>query len=250
VGASTIAVHLAWHFARHANRHTVLLDSDLHRGTCALMLNAQSGPGLRMALETPQRIDELFVERAAQPVGERLHVLAGEENLAEQPGYEPGAVARLVDTLRHRYNFVVVDVPFTGLPMHRDLLMLGHQRVLVMDPTLAGVRDTLRLLALPNGPLHAHRGLVVLNHANRTGGLTRKQVEEALKMPVDVTLPDLPKQLGNAATMGEPMPPRGGFHKGILALSAQVGGMRATDGPSGRRKADHSLWSRMVRFPR
>ena len=63
VGASTIAVNLAWHLGKRANRHTVLLDGDLYRGSCALLLNAKSGAGLRTALETPQRIDELFIER-------------------------------------------------------------------------------------------------------------------------------------------------------------------------------------------
>ena len=69
----------------------MLLDADLYRGSCALLLNAKSGAGLRTALETPQRIDELFIERSAQPVTERLHVLSGEENLLEQVNYEPGA---------------------------------------------------------------------------------------------------------------------------------------------------------------
>ena len=56
---------------------------DLYRGSCAMLLNAKSGPGLRTALETPQRIDELFIERSAQPVTERLHVLSGEENILD-----------------------------------------------------------------------------------------------------------------------------------------------------------------------
>ena len=115
VGASTIAVNLAWHLGKRANRHTVLLDADLYRGSCALLLNAKSGSGLRTALETPQRIDELFIERSAQVVTERLHVLSGEENLLEQVKYEPGAAGRLIETLRRRYNFVVVDAPFTGM---------------------------------------------------------------------------------------------------------------------------------------
>ncbi len=93
VGASTIATNLAWYLGKRANRHTILVDADLHRGNCALLLNAKSGAGLRTALETPQRVDELFVERSAQPVTERLHVLSGEENLTEQVKYEQGAAA-------------------------------------------------------------------------------------------------------------------------------------------------------------
>ena len=251
VGATTIAANLAWYLGKRANRHTVLLDADIYRGTCALLLNAKSGSGLRTALETPDRIDELFIERSAQAVTDRLHVLSGEENLTEQLKYEPAAAGRLIDTLRRRYNFILIDAPFSGLPIHSDLLMLGHQRVLVMDPTLAAVRDTLRLLALPNGPLHVHRGLVVLNHMKRPGELTRKQVEDALKMQVDVAIPDMPKLLGNAASMGEPATQRGPFHKGILALVAQVASaVPAETSIDGANASGKTGWRRFTPFGR
>ena len=228
-GASTIAVNLAWYLGRRTNRHTVLVDSDLYRGNCALLLNTKSGTGLRTALETPQRIDELFIERSAQPVSDRLHVLSSEEALGEHINYHEGAAARLIDTLRRRYNFIVVDAPFTGLPLHHDLLMLGHQRILILEPTLVAVRDTLRLLALPNGPLQVHRGLIVLNRLNRPGTLTRLQVENALKMPVDIAIADMPKLVGNAASLGEPADQHDRFHKGILALAAQAAAAFPTD---------------------
>jgi pilus assembly protein CpaE len=222
VGASTIAANLAWHLGKRANRHTVLVDADLYRGSCALLLNTKSGAGLRTALETPQRIDELFIERSAQPVTDRLHVLSGEENLIEQIKYEPGAAARLIETLRRRYNFVVIDAPFSGQALHRDLLMLGHQRILVLEPTLVAVRDALRLLALPNGPLQVHRGLLVLNRMNRAGMLTRRQTEDALRMKVDVAIPDLARFVEDAANLGEPAALNGRFYKGIVALAGQA----------------------------
>ena len=77
--------------------------------------------------------------------------------------YTPTAAARLLEALRRRYNFVVIDVPWSTLPLHRDLLMMANQRVLVMDPTLASLRDVLRLMALPNGPKQPGRGVLVLN---------------------------------------------------------------------------------------
>lgn len=222
VGASTIAVNLAWHLGKRANRHTVLVDADLYRGSCALLLNAKSGAGLRTALETPQRIDELFIERSSQAVTERLHVLSGEENLLEPVKYEAGAAGRLIETLRRRYNFIIIDAPFTGTELHRDLLMLGHQRILVMEPTLVAVRDSLRLLALPNGPLQVHRGLLVLNRLKRPGTLTRHQIEDALKMKIDIAIPDLPKFVENAASFGTPAALSSRFYKGIVALAAQA----------------------------
>jgi pilus assembly protein CpaE len=223
VGATTLAVNLAWNFGVWMRRHTVLLDPDIQLGSAAFLLNVQPGAGLRVALETPERIDSLLAERAAQPAADRLHVLAGEEKLAIQPNPAPGAAQVLLDSLRRRYNFIVADVPFRPLPLYRDLLDLVDQRVLVMEPTLAAVRDTLRLLALPAGRDQSQRAIVVLNRVGIAGGLTRRQVEDALKMKVDVAIPDLPRQVGNAATLGEPaMASSSGFRAGVLELARQV----------------------------
>ncbi|MFC7688890.1 CpaE family protein [Paeniroseomonas aquatica] len=81
VGASTIAANLAWYLGNVADRHTVVLDADLHRGSQALLLGAQPGAGLRNVLEHPSRVDEVFVDRAAAGVTPRLHLLAAEEAL-------------------------------------------------------------------------------------------------------------------------------------------------------------------------
>jgi pilus assembly protein CpaE len=223
VGATTIAASLAWHFGVTLRRHTVLLDPDLYLGAAAFMLNVQVGSGLKMALETPERIDTLLAERAAQPVSERLHVLGGEEKAAVTPAYAQGAAAALLEALRTRYNFIVADVPFAPVLLYRDLLDQVHQRVLVMEPTLAAVRDALRLLALPNGPRQTQRAVLVLNRLGIPGGLSRAQVEDALRMKVDVAIPDLPKQLGQAATLGEPaIVSSSAFRTGMLELARQV----------------------------
>ncbi len=179
-----------------------------------------------MALEAPERLDSLLAERAAQPAADRLHVLAGEEAVAIQPNPAPGAAKVLLDALRSRYNFIVADVPFAPVPLYRDLLDLVDQRVLVMEPTLAAVRDTLRLLSLPAGEEQSQRAIVVLNRVGITGGLTRRQVEDALKMKVDVAIPDLPRQVGNAATLGEPaIASSSGFRAGVNEI-CPPGGVR------------------------
>jgi len=231
VGATTIAVNLAWHFGVGMRRHTVLLDPDTHLGATAFLLNIQPGPGLRMALESPDRIDSLLAERAAQPAADRLHVLAAEEKIASHTSHAPGAAPALLTALRNRYNFIIVDVPYAPVPLYRDLLDLVDQRILVMDPSLASIRDTVRLLGLPKGPGQDQRAVVVLNRTGVPGGLSRKQVEEALKMKVDVSIPDLPRQVGNAATLGEPvMVTSSGFRHGIIDIVRQVASIRLLDG--------------------
>ena len=224
VGASTVSVNLSWYLGVESKRHTVLLDTDLHRGVCAMMLGVKPGSGLRIALETPERVDELFLERATQQVAERLHVLAGEENLTDQLSFPLGGAAQLSGALRRRYNFVVTNLPFTGQPWHRDLMHLAHQRVLVMLPTLAGIRDTLRLLAIPNGPAQARRAIVVLNRVGMSGGLEMRQIVTGLQMKPDIVIPDIQNAVEHAASLDKPIAQEDGpFRNAMQTLAREVG---------------------------
>jgi pilus assembly protein CpaE len=204
VGATSIAVSLAWHFGVERSRHTVLVDPDVQTGTAALYLDAPAGPGLRAALEMPDRIDDLFVERASQVLKDRLHVLAGQEPLIDRPVYALDAAPRLLAALRRRYNFIVVDVPFQPVPLYRDLFDLASQRVIVFEPTLAGIRDALRLRAMHDVQNQSSPTVLVLNRSGMPGCLTQAQVEDALEGSAAIIIPDLPKRLSAAANMGEP----------------------------------------------
>jgi pilus assembly protein CpaE len=250
VGATTIAGNVAWYLGMSGKRHTVFVDADLDMGSGALLLGGKAGHALRLALEHPDRIDAAFVDSAVQPITDRLHVLASDENLHAPLRYAPGAAQILIEALRVRYNFIVVDLPFLPVPSHRELLRLAHHRVVVMDPTLASLRDALRLLALPNGPLQPQSPTLVLNRAGRTGGLTRKQIEAALKAKIDVLVPDIPKQLNEFTGHGEPaVSHRGPFRQAIVELSREIGFVGGGDeiaGPVSRDAAFAGLFRRMV----
>ncbi|MBR0680581.1 P-loop NTPase [Roseomonas eburnea] len=244
VGATTLAANLAWHLGEEARRHTALFDADLHGGAAALLLGARTTNGLRAALEHPERVDELFVERTAQPVGERLHVLAAEENPGEAVLAQPGAAARLIAMLRRRYNFVVVDLPARGAPAAREVLDMAHQRVLVTDASLAGAREMLRYAAIPNAPTQSRRSLTVLNRAGQPGLLTEAQVKEALGEAPDLVIPWLPKVVPPAADLGEPAAARRGpFRASLLRLVQEVASIRA-EGEQAEKRGIFARWFR------
>jgi pilus assembly protein CpaE len=244
VGATTIAANLAWHLGEEARRHTVLYDADLHAGASALLLGARTTNGLRAALEHPERVDELFVERTAQPVGERLHVLAAEEKPGEAVLAQPGAAARLITMLRRRYNFVVVDLPARSAPAAREVLDMAHQRVLVTDPSLAGAREMLRYAAIPNAPTQSRRAVTVLNCVGQPGLLTAAQVKEAMGEEPDLVIPWLPKVVPAAADLGEPAAARRGpFRGALLKLVQEVASIRA----EGEEQEKRGLFARWFR---
>lgn len=226
VGASTVAVSLAWHLADVARRHTVVLDADLHRGSVPLMLDIAAGTGLRTALEHPERVDDLFMERSTVAHSERLHVLASDEALESEIRSRPGAGDHLVGVLRRRYSLIVADVPLLSEPAGREIHGAAQQRVIVMEPTLSGIRDALRLLQLPAGPNQAYRPLLVVNRHDRRGALSMSRVEETMRQKPDILLPDLPRQVENAATMGQPAAKENrAFARGIADLALLATGI-------------------------
>lgn len=255
-GATTIASYLAWHFAVDRRQHTALLDVDLHRGNTAMLLGVRITGGLRTALETPERVDELFIERTAQildnnPAADRLSVLASEERLSEPLFYEPGAAARLMRMMQRRYAVIVGDVPLWQAPHVADFMGLAQRRILVMEPTIVSMRDTLRLLALPTSTAPTPRPIIVLNKADQPGGLSRKQVADGLGIIPDVVIPETSKQLGTAATLGLPLTAmRGRFRDAILELAGYAAFERLLDSPTllkggiwRRRQSDESRQS-------
>jgi pilus assembly protein CpaE len=224
VGCSTLAANLAWVIGAQMRRHTVLLDSDLHTGTAALTLNVQPTTGLRTALEAPDRVDQLLIERAAQPAAERLHVLAAAEPLNGTAEYAEGAAAMLCQGLTMRYNFVIADVGARQLPFARDLRYLAQQKVVIVDPTMLAIRNFEKISLLPHSPLQSPRQILVLNHAGRAGGLAQGYVEQALGLSFHAVIPDLLRQLSKAAHLGEPAASRKGpFRDAILRIARAVG---------------------------
>jgi pilus assembly protein CpaE len=252
VGASVIAASLAWYFGTTARRHTMLLDADLHRGIAALLLDAEPGEGLRIALETPERIDALLAERVAHPVSDRLHVLSTIEPPTRDIHYAPDAADSLLAALCRRYNCVVADVPWLAEPFCRDLHRNSYYHVLVLTPTLPSIRDALRMLNQTGRESPKQFTVTVLNRAGMPGGLKRAQVQEALRVPIDIAIPDLPRQVTSAVTLGEPAAMRSStFRSAIVELAKQVGPLRLVDTPAtaasartGRGGLLGSLWSR------
>jgi pilus assembly protein CpaE len=223
VGATSIAVNLAVELSERRRHHTLLLDADLQGGTCGLMLASEASGGLRAALEHPERLDKLLVERAAPKLGDRLALLAAEDKLDTAPNVSGGAVRHLLDLLKTRYNCIVADLPRQTLPMHREMQELATQRVLVMDPTLPSLRDTLRFLGMYTSSKGGSPPLLVLNRMGAPGTLGKQQVLAALQRPPDIVIPFLPTVLHNATTLGDPaVRKRGPFQTAIAGLAHEI----------------------------
>lgn len=227
VGATTLAVNLAWHLANRQSRRVALVDLDLQHGDCALALNTKPATGFRDALANPLRIDNILLDRIMTPIGERLFVLCSEEPLGEDLHFTAGAVDTLFSVLRSQFHYVIVDVPRIPAAPYRRALQTADLRVLVADPTMRSVRDTLRLRATIGDGGAEHRNILVVNRSGEGGrhAVTLHEMRAVLEMQPKGVIPFQPAVFTAAANDGQVAAARSGhFADAVAALALELSG--------------------------
>jgi pilus assembly protein CpaE len=144
----------------------------------------------------------MLIGSAAVQAGERLRILAREEPLEAALESAGDGVGALLDALLTGAEAVVVDIPRRLDADGRAALARADLVGVVTDLSLAGLRDTGRLLRLLGD-----RDLVLIG--NRIGGvpgeLERVEFERNLGRKLDGALPFDAKAAASAAGEGKPL---------------------------------------------
>ncbi len=229
VGATTIAACLASELSEVMKGHVALLDLNLQNGSAAVMFGGRPGPGLRIALEDPARADVLFLERTAIEAGPRLRLIASEESFETSPEVSEAGVARVLELLRQKFNFIVVDLP---VPTPRAMLrVIGEARhvVVVLEPDVTGLRDARALRRLVTTVTGTDRVITVVNRNDAKGALSAALVKEGLGLAPEVTIPDLGVRMVQSINLGVPAVRRVPVLRRYLApIVREVAGIRST----------------------
>ena len=203
-GATSIAANLALRLADVSKANVALLDLHLQDGEAAVMFGVRPGPGLRIALEDPLRADTLFLERTAIDVDPRVKLIAADESLDEDMEITEAGVRHVMNLLRHKFNFIIVDLPVPLQPAMRPVLAQARHVMVLLEAEVTGLRNAVGLRQLISKIAGANRMFTVLNRADRPGGLSRALIAKGLGGPPDIVIPDLGKRMTEAVNMGVP----------------------------------------------
>lgn len=201
VGATTIATQTAWHLSETGRRRVVLLDLDLKHGDTSLQFDIVPSNALYEATEFPDRVDKLFLDRAVQPVSDRLHLLASLAPLAQNPPVTAESVAPLLEKLAAQYRYVVVDLPkqLAAEVIHSTLL--PRVCLLVSNASLSSARDVTRWREQIGTNILERSTMHVLNRTEPNGGLPDKEFIRAAGQAPDVSIA-YHRDLAEAASLG------------------------------------------------
>jgi len=243
VGASTVAMNLAWLSANDYKRDTMLVDLDLQGGTIALALDVEPSHGLREVLDNPARIDSLFLTSVATKFADRLHVLAAEEAVDDEVHYNTSAVSLLLDELKKAATSVIVDLPRNAPGARAVVLAAATEIIIVTDLTLAGLRDGIRLHTMVQQVAPSARVLFVANRdGGREGTVSKAEFEKALGRPIDFILPEDAKANQAAANAGKPVAAAAAGSKVTGALKQIAKRIAAVEGSKSAQQKK-SFWS-------
>jgi pilus assembly protein CpaE len=205
VGATTLAINIAWIMSERLNRRTALVDMDIYAGSIALALDMEPTRGLREAFDDPRRVDDVFLHNAMNKVGKSLHVLATEEALDDQVRMSDDKMMMLAQTMHTNFDISILDLPRRFVLREATLLSKCDDFVIVAELTLQSLRDANRyrnFLQFYNRDATVH---IVGNRFAAHGDVSSKEFEDGLETPLRCKLPFERKLLSSSTMKGVPL---------------------------------------------
>jgi pilus assembly protein CpaE len=235
-----IGVTMALNLAETHKRRVGLVDLDLQFGDAALQLDVTPSHALREALDTPDRVDELFLDRGMAKVGERLGVFAALEPLNEAVAPAETAVMALTECLLRRCRYVILDFPLSAVPRLMPILHIPGTILLVSSGSLVCARDVVRLKE-KIGPNSAERTTIhIMNKSGAADSLSVEDFTQAIGAAPDVVIP-YDRTIAVASRLGvQGLQKCGPLQRGLLPLFRQLSG----EAPLMLKKAP--FWQRLI----
>ncbi len=206
-GTSTIVANSSSIIAAETDRRVVMVDLDTQFGNLALMLGAEARGGLGDALSQPERIDSLFLERVTSQVADRLYVIGGEENLGDDFGDDKGSIDALLSELKTQFHYVIIDLPRNTSGLVYRTIQLSGVVVMVTDLSLAGMRDSSRLIKYIKQANPGTKVGLVVNKVgeNQKAEISIAEFEKGVGQKIDIQIPYEENTVMKAANLGAPL---------------------------------------------
>ncbi|WP_311030065.1 AAA family ATPase [Mesorhizobium koreense] len=205
VGSSTIAHNVAWSMSTLFSTEVVVADMDLAFGTANINFDQDPAQGIAEAVFSPERIDEVYLDRLLAQCAEHLSLLAAPSTLERVYDFDGDAFSQLIEIAQRSAPQLVLDIPHVWNGWTRTTLSQADEIVITATPELANLRnaknliDTLRKLRPNDAPPH-----LIVNQVGvpKRPEISAKEFAEPLELTPLAVIPFDPQLFGNAANNG------------------------------------------------
>lgn len=206
VGSSTICHNVAWTLSEVLSTNIVIADMDLAFGTTGLDFNQDPVQGIADALQNPDRLDEVLLDRLLTTCSKHLSIFAAPVVLDRDYEMSPEGCETVIDVVRQNVPFVAVDLPHTWAPWTKQVLLQADEIVITAMPDLANLRNAKNIVDLiKSARKNDAAPHLVLNMANmqKRPEITPKEFEAALDLKTLAIIDFDCENFGQAANNGQ-----------------------------------------------
>ena len=205
VGSSTIAHNIAWSMSNLFKSEVIVADLDLAFGTANINFDQDPAQGIAEAVFSPERVDEVYLDRLLAQCAEHLSLLAAPSTLERVYDFDQDAFAQVIDTAQRSAPLLVLDMPHAWNGWTKATLMKADDIVITATPELANLRNAKNLVDMMKRlrPNDAPPKLVI----NQVGVPKRPEItavdfSEPLGISPLAVIPFDPLLFGSAANNG------------------------------------------------
>jgi pilus assembly protein CpaE len=206
VGSSMVAHNVGWSIARNFENDVVVADLDLAFGTAGLDFNQDPAQGIAEAVNSPDRLDDNFLDRLLARCSDHLSLLAAPATLDRTYDFTEGAFEHVIDIAQAGVPAVILDLPHSWNAWIKKTLLSADEIVLTVEPDLANLRNAKNLVdLLKTGRSNDHPPRLVIN---KSGLAKRPEIKvddfaAALGLSPTAVIPFEAQLFGTAANNGQ-----------------------------------------------
>jgi pilus assembly protein CpaE len=217
-GSTTVATNIAWILANHHFKRTVSMDLDFSFGTANLMLDIKAENSYLDVLESPDKIDEYFIETILRKHNQRLYYLGGLSDLVRGNVVELEAFEALMVLVKKQFNYVLVDSQRDLGGINKVSMNNADSFIIMVEMSLASAQNTVRLLEYLNTDQPGKKVLIIANKIGLSSGgaLTKESFEKVIDRKINYTMPLDESTALAAANIGQPLASSNGALTEIL----------------------------------
>jgi pilus assembly protein CpaE len=151
VGSSTICHNVSWSLSEVLSSNVIIADLDLAFGTTGLDFNQDPVQGIAEALASPERLDEVLLDRLLTKCSEHLSIFAAPVVLDRDYDLSADACDMVLDVARQNVPYVIVDLPHVWTSWSKRILLQSDEVVITAAPDLANLRNAKNVIDLLKG---------------------------------------------------------------------------------------------------
>ena len=205
-GSSTFAHSVAWSIAEELQIATTIVDLDVAFGTTGLDFNQDAGQGVSEALASPERLDDVLLDRLLIKHSSRLNLFISPAALDRESPISAVAVETVIDAVRQVSPCVIVDVPHLWTPWVKQVLTTADEIIITATPELSSLRNGKNLYDMLNQARPNDKPLkFVLNQVGipRRPEIPVKDFAEAMGCDPALIMPFDPQTFATANNNGQ-----------------------------------------------